>query len=214
MFIGHYGAAMAAKKVAPRTSLGMLVFAAQFLDLLWPILLLAGVEHVEIAPGITKTSPFNFIDYPISHSLLMTVVWAALVGGAYYALRRRSGVVIGLLVLSHWVLDFLMHRPDLQLRPGSETRVGLGLGNSLTATVVLEVVCFGIGLWLYTSSTRAKDSIGRYGFWSLMAVLFLGWVSTLLSGPPPNVASIGWGGLGMWLAVPWAWWADKHRELV
>src|SRR2546421_6487777 len=81
MFIGHFGVALAAKKVAPRTSLGTLVLAAQFADLLWPILLLAGVEHVEIVPGITKVSPFDFTDYPISHSLLMLFVWSLLVGG-------------------------------------------------------------------------------------------------------------------------------------
>ena len=89
MFIGHFGVALAAKKLAPRTSLGTLFFAAQFLDLLWPIFLLLGVEHVRIAPGITRMTPFDFYDYPISHSLVTAAGWSLLVGGIYYAARHR-----------------------------------------------------------------------------------------------------------------------------
>lgn len=214
MFIGHFGVALAAKKVAPRTSLGRLVLAAQFLDLLWPIFLLLGLEHVEIVPGITKVSPFYFTDYPISHSLLMVLVWSVLVGGTYYGLQRyrRGAWIVGLAVLSHWMLDFIVHRPDLPLWPRGP-RVGLGLWNSWPASIAVEVFFFGAGLLIYLSSTRAKDNIGRYGFWSLMALLFLGWVSTLFAGAPPSVTSLGWGGMTMWLTVPWAWWADSHRQL-
>ena len=128
MFIGHFGVALAAKKVAPKTSLGTLILGAQFADLLWPILLLAGVEQVEIVPGITRVSPFDFTDYPISHSLLMLLVWSVVVGGIYYALRRyrRGALVIAAAVISHWILDFIVHSPDLPLRPGGELRLGLG----------------------------------------------------------------------------------------
>ena len=107
MFIGHFGVALAAKKVAPKTSLGTLILASQFADLLWPFLLLVGIEHVEIVPGITKVSPFDFTDYPFSHSLLMLFFWSLLVGGIYYALRRyqRGAFVIGAAVISHWILD-------------------------------------------------------------------------------------------------------------
>lgn len=216
MFIGHFGVALAARRVSPKTSMGMLIFAAQFLDLLWPVLLLLGLEHVEIVPGITTTSPFDFTDYPISHSLLMAMVWAAVVGGIYYALRRnaRAAWVVAAAVLSHWVLDVIVHRPDLPLRPGGEARIGFGLWNSWAATISVEVLFFGVGLWLYLSSTRARDKIGLYAFWSLMALLFFGWVSTLLAPPPPSVAAVAWGGLAMWLIVPWAWWADRHRAAV
>ena len=215
MFIGHFGVALAAKKVAPRTSLGTLVLAAQFADLLWPILLLAGVEHVETVSGITKVSPFDFTDYLISHSLLMLFVWSLVVGGIYYGVRRyRRGVwVIAAAVISHWILDFIVHRPDLPLRPGGEARFGLGLWNSWPASIAVEVLFFGAGLWIYSSSTRARDNIGRYGFWFLMAFIFLGWIGSLLAGPPPNVRSLAWGALLMWITVPWAWWADKHRDL-
>ena len=215
MFIGHFGVALAAKKVAPKTSLGTLILASQFADLLWPFLLLAGLEHVEIVPGITKVSPFDFTDYPFSHSLLMLFFWSLLVGGFYYGLRRyqRGAFVIGAAVISHWILDFIVHRPDLPLRPAGEARLGLGLWNSWRASIVVEVLFFGGGLWIYLTSTRARDNIGRYGFWSLMAFIFLGWIGSLLAGPPPDVRSLAWGALVMWITVPWAWWADKHRDL-
>jgi len=213
MFIGHFGVAFAAKKAAPKTSLGLLVFSAQFVDLLWPILLLLGVEHLEIAPGITRTSPMNFTYYPISHSLLMGIVWGLVIGGIYYGVRRyaRGAWVVGLAVLSHWFLDFLVHRPDLPLWPGNSPRVGLGLWNSWPATILLEVLFFGAGLWIYLRATRPRDNIGRFALWGLAAFLFAGWVSTLFAGPPPGTKALAWGGLAMWLVVPWAWWADRHR---
>lgn len=216
MFIGHFGVAFAAKKIAPKTSLGTLILAAQFLDFLWPLFLLLGIEQVRIAPGITRVSPLDFNHYPISHSLLMAIVWALVFGGIYYALRRnmRSAVVVGAVVLSHWVLDFIVHRPDLQLYPGGAARVGLGLWNSWVATIAAEALCFGAGLWIYVSCTRARDSSGRYGFWALVAFLFFGWLSTLFAGAPPNVTSLAWGGMAMWLTAPWGWWADKHRTAV
>jgi len=216
MFIGHFGVAFAAKKVAPETSLGTLILAAQLLDFLWPFFLLLGIEHVRIAPGITRVSPLDFTDYPISHSLLMAVVWAAVFGAIYYALRRnrRSSWVVGAAVLSHWVLDFIVHRPDLQLYPGASARFGLSLWNSWMATIAAEVFCFGAGLWIYLVCTRARDNAGRYGFWALAAFLFFGWVSTLFAGAPPNVTALAWGGIAMWLTVPWGWWADRYRTVV
>jgi hypothetical protein len=215
MFIGHFGVALAAKNVAPRTSLGTLILGAQFLDLLWPIFLLLGIEHVQIVPGITKVSPFDFTDYPISHSLLMALVWSVLVGGTYYALRRyaRGAWIVGLCVLSHWVLDFIVHRPDLPLWPGGP-RLGLGLWNSWAGSVAAEILIFGAGLWVYVRTTRAKDNVGRYGFWSLIIFLLLGWVGSLFASAPPNVTALAWGGMMMWLTVPWSWWADKHREIL
>lgn len=215
MFIGHFGVALAAKKLTPRTSLGSLFFAAQFLDLLWPILLLCGLEHMRIALGITRMSPFDFYDYPITHSLLTAVVWSVVVGGGYYLLRRngRAAWVMGAAVISHWILDFLVHRPDLPLWPGGP-KVGLGLWNSWVLETLIEVAIFAIGCWLYFSVTRAHDSIGRYALWALLALLFLGWVASLAAGAPPNERSVAWGALSMWIFIPWAWWADRHRDAI
>jgi hypothetical protein len=216
MFIGHFGVALAGKRVAPKTSLGTLILAAQFLDFLWPVFVLLGIEHVRIAPGSTRVSSLDFTVYPISHSLLMATVWAVLFCGAYYTLRRnaRSALVLGAAVLSHWLLDFIVHRPDLQLYPGSEARVGLGLWNSWAASIAMEVLFFGTGLGIYLSCTCARDNTGRYGFWSLIAFLFFGWVSSLFAGAPPNLAALAWGGLAMGLTAPWGWWADRHRAVI
>src|SRR6186997_1593750 len=125
MFIGHFGVAFAAKRPAPRVSLGTLFLAAQFIDLLWPILLLLGVERVRIAPGITTVTPLDFEYYPISHSLAAVLGWAVLVGGASFLVRRetRGALIVAALVVSHWFLDLLMHRPDLPLVPGGSSRV-------------------------------------------------------------------------------------------
>src|ERR1700726_1672665 len=122
MFLGHFGVAFAAKKVAPKTSLGTLVFAAQFADMLWPILLLLGLEKVRIVPGLLAASPFDFTSYPISHSLVAQVGWGAILGIAYFMVRRdgRSGLIVGIIVPTHWVLDFIVHRRDLPIYPGGE----------------------------------------------------------------------------------------------
>jgi hypothetical protein len=215
MFIGHFGVALAGKRAAPKTSLGTLILAAQFLDFLWPVFLLLGIEHVEFAPGITRVSPMNFTYYPISHSLLMAAVWSMVLGAIYYGLRRdqRAAWVIGVLVLSHWVLDFIVHRPDLPLWPGVQTRVGLGLWNSWPAALSAEAFVFGAGLWIYLSTTRAKDRIGLFSFGALMAFLVLGYVASLFAGAPPSPKALALGALAMWLVVPWSWWADEHREL-
>jgi hypothetical protein len=215
MFIGHFGVALAAKRLAPKSSLGTLILAAQFLDFLWPLLLLAGIEHVRFARGITKVSPFDFYDYPVSHSLATAAAWSLLVGGGYYLARRygRGAWVVGTEVLSHWLLDFLVHRPDLPLWPGGP-RVGFGLWNSWTASVALEMLFFGTGLAIYVVATTPKDMRGRYGLWSLIVLLFLGWVSALFAGAPPSMNALAWGGMAMWITVPWGYWADSHRVVL
>lgn len=213
MFIGHFGVALAAKRFAPRTSLGTLFLAAEFADLLWPILLLTGVEHVRLVPGLMKMSAFDFYDYPLSHSLLLDAIWAVVAGGIYYAARRyRQGAwAVAWLVLSHWWLDLMVHRPDLPLWPGG-LRLGLGLWNHPAAEITLEVAIFAAGIWMYGKTARARDAAGRYGFLALMALLFLGWASTLFAGAPPDVKSVAVGALSMWITLPWAWWVDKHRD--
>jgi membrane-bound metal-dependent hydrolase YbcI (DUF457 family) len=214
MFLGHYGVAFAAKRAVPRTSLGALTFAAQFLDELWPILLLLGVEQVRIVPGLMAANPLDFLYYPYSHSLLMAIVWGILVGGAYSLLERygREAWIMGALVVSHWFLDLPMHRADLPLWPGSSSpKVGWGLWNSIPVTYVIEFAIYAIGVALYLRATRAKDRIGSWGVWAYILVLAILYVMS--NGPPPSSErALAWSALGIWLFVPWAWWVDKHRE--
>ncbi|HXQ29142.1 MAG TPA: hypothetical protein VN848_07730 [Gemmatimonadales bacterium] len=216
MFIGHYALGLAAKRIAPRTSLGALIAAPTFADLLWPLFLLLGWERVSITPSADPFYNLTFDSYPISHSLLALVGWGVVFGGLY-GLRTRyqaGAVVLFLLVVSHWVLDYVVHRPDLPIVPGG-ARVGLGLWASVPATLVLEVAMFVAGAFLYLAGTRARDAIGRYGVWALLVVLVLSYVSTLFAGPPSSARVIGVGGLVFgWLFVAWAAWADRHREVI
>ena len=144
----------------------------------------------------------------------MAVRWSLAVGLLYYAVRRYglgAWVVVGGLVASHWMLDLLVHRPDLPLWPGGP-KYGLGLWNSWAASISAEVLVFGLGIWLYLSATHTRDGVGKYGFWGLMAFLLLGWLAAAFGPPPPNVHRLALGAMGMWLLVPRAWWVDRHRD--
>jgi hypothetical protein len=215
MFLGHYAVAAAAKKVAPKTSLGTLVLSAQFVDLLWPILVLAGVERVAIDPGNTALTPLDFQSYPITHSLLMALVWGVLFAVIYWLVRRypRGALVVGALVVSHWVLDLIVHRPDLPLVPGGSMLVGLGLWNSIPLSLILEAGLFIAGFWIYSRVTRPTDGIGRWAYWSFIGTLALIYVGNVFGPPPPSATAIGWAGLLLWLWVPWGYWIDRHRTL-
>jgi hypothetical protein len=214
VFIGHFALAFAAKRAAPAASLGTLVLAAQFLDGLWPVFVLAGIERVEIAPGITAVTPLDFVSYPYSHSLLATAVWAGLFGGTYLAVRRNSGaaLVLAALVLSHWLLDAASHRPDMPLVPGGGTRVGLGLWNSLPATLAVEGLLFAGCLWSYLSFTRANDRTGSLSLWTLVVVLLLAYLGAVFGPPPPSVDAVAYSGLLGWGFVAWGYWIDRHRS--
>jgi hypothetical protein len=213
VFIGHFGVALAAKKVAPRTSLGTLVMAAQFADLLWPLFLLLGVERVIIAPGTTAVTPLDFISYPLSHSLLADLGWASFFAGIYKVVKHdsRGAVCLWFVVLSHWLLDALSHRPDLPLYPGSSTYVGLGLWNSRMGTILVESAIFVIGARLYAKATHPRDRIGSYAFRSFIALLYLFYLINIFGPPPPSEKALAFAALGMWLFVAWAYWVDCHR---
>ena len=172
-----------------------------------------GIEHVRIDPGNTRMTPLDFVSYPYSHSLAALVVIGILIGAAYRGVAggRRSFVVLAALVVSHWALDYLTHRPDLPLYPGGP-KVGLALWNSMPATLVLESAMYAAGLWIYLRSTRAIDGIGRWGFISLAAFIMVAYAGNVLGGPPPSVDVIWMGALGgAVVLIAWAWWVDGHR---
>jgi membrane-bound metal-dependent hydrolase YbcI (DUF457 family) len=216
MFIGHFAIAFAAKTAAPRVSLGTLFLAAQFIDLLWPTFLLMGLERVRIEPGATTVTPLVFEHYPWSHSLLAVLGWAALLAGLHFLLRRdrRSALILAGLVLSHWLLDLLVHRPDLPLWPWGGSVLGLRLWSSLLLTLALEVPLFMLGVWLYSRSTRALDGAGRWGLVGLVLFLFVVYAGNVLGSPPPSVEAIAWIGQLQWLLVLWGYWVDWHRRAV
>lgn len=215
MFIGHFGVGLGAKAIVPRVSLGSLFLAAQFIDLLWPTLLLLGVERVRIEPGATAVTPLAFEHYPVSHSLLAVLGWALLVAGGHWLMRRnrRAALVMASLVVSHWLLDLLVHRPDLPLLPGSDIVVGLGLWSSLPLTLAVELPLFVVGARLYARATRPLDATGRWAFIGLLAFLPAIHAANLFGEPPPSVAAIAWVGHAQWLLVLWGYWIDRHRTV-
>jgi len=215
MFIGHFAMGMGAKPLAPKTSLGTLFLATQFIDLLWPIFLLLGLESVAIEEGNTVVTPLDFTSYPISHSLLMVLAWGLLFSIIYNQLQKytKGALVLGLLVISHWFLDLIVHRPDLPLFPGDSPMVGLGLWNSLIGTALVEGLLFVAGIFIYLTSTKAKNKKGIIGFWALIAFLTLINISNLAGPPPPDVNMIAWAGMLQWLLVIWAYWIDHNRMM-
>jgi hypothetical protein len=214
MFIGHFALGFGAKKVAPMVSLGTLFLAAQFADVLWPILLAAGLEVVEIEPGNTVLTPFHFVSYPYSHSLAALAGWSTLFAGCYRLLRgsRMIGVfTIGLLVLSHWVLDLVTHRPDLPLTIGGSERFGFGLWNQPWVAIPLELLLFGGGIAVYLRATRARTKSGTVGLWLLVVFLVATYFAALFGPPPPSPTALMWSAHSMWLLIAWGYWIDRQR---
>jgi hypothetical protein len=215
MFVGHLAVAMVAKRASPSLSLGWFVAAATALDLLWPIFVLTGIERVSIVPGATPFTPFVFDYYPWSHSLLMSVVWGAVLAGI--ARWRRASVqdamILGALVVSHWVLDFITHAPDLPLWPGDSPKLGLGLWNSIAGTLVIEGLLWVVAIVVYLAPRRARDWQGPVAFWSFVLISTGMWVAGPWSEPPPSTQALGWFSLIGWIVIPWAAWADRHYAL-
>jgi FtsH-binding integral membrane protein len=214
MFIGHFAVGLGAKKVAPQVKLGTLFFAAQFLDLLWPIFLILGIEHARINPGDTAFTPFDFYDYPYSHSLLASIVWSVLIGGIFYYLKKnlRNSIIVGCAVFSHWLLDFFSHKPDLPIAPGIHTVLGLGLWNSIIGTLFIEGFLFIGAIYLYIKTTKSIDRIGNFAFWGLIALLLISYIANMTSPPPPNMTAVAYAGFTQWLFIAWAYWIDRHRH--
>jgi hypothetical protein len=214
MFIGHIALALAAKRATPRVSLAMLLIAAQWADVLWPVLLAFGIEQVRIEPGNTAFTPLNFVSYPYSHSLAALVVWGVVIGAAYRGIAggRRTFWVLAALVVSHWVLDYVTHRPDMPLYPGG-SKYGLGLWNSVPATMAIEGAMYGAGLLIYLRSTRPRDGIGRWAFLALAALLLVIYGFAAFGAPPPSINALWITALiGASVFTLWAWWADRHRQ--
>lgn len=215
MLIGHYAVAFGAKAAAPRVSLGWLVTAAILLDMIWPLLLLTGQERVVIAPGNTAFTPLDFVSYPWSHSLLMSAVWGAGFGGLYYAWKKdgRGAGVLAALVVSHWLLDFITHRPDLPLLPDDGIKLGLGLWNSVMGTLMVELALFGGGLFLYERVTRASSAAGRWGLTGLVALLLIVYAGAVMGPPPPSTTAIIGGDAAQLLFILLAAWVDRRRTV-
>ncbi len=219
MFIGHFGVALAAKRVDRNISLGLLLFAAVFADILFFALVLAGVERMSIVPGITAASPFDFTYYPYSHSLIASLFWAGLffviikiAAHRYNSLKNRVAPVMGALVLSHFFLDVIAHRADLPLLPGDSYKIGLGLWNYFLASYLIEVLIVFIGLWIYLKSTKGLTFGGRYGMIIFSIFLLVLFTASMMAPPPSDI--IGFAIFALvyqLLTVLVAAWLDRKR---
>jgi len=215
MFIGHYALGLAAKPLAPQISLGTLFLACQWADLLWPTLVMSGVESFTVRPGITAVTPLDFEYYPYSHSLLALLVWGVLIGLTYRVVRGgpwRSAVLLAALVVSHWLLDVIVHRPDMPVAPGMGPRLGLGMWRSVPLTLAVEFTLYAAGVWLYLRATVARDRIGSIGLWALLAFLAVVELGNVLGPPPPSEPAVVLSAQALWLIVPWGYWVERHRQ--
>jgi hypothetical protein len=208
MFLGHMAVGLAARRARPDVSLGLWFLAAQLPDLVWPVFLLTGLEHVRITPGITAFTPLDFYDYPLTHSLVAGVAWASALAGVALLrhTRRTAAWLLGAVVLSHWILDVVSHRPDLPVLLRGPY-VGLGLWRSVPATLTTELAMFAAGVALYVRS--AAPGARRPSFWILMGLLVVAYAGAAFGPPPPDVPTLALTALSMWLLVAWAAWSDR-----
>lgn len=217
MLVGHFAAGFAAKRIEPSLSLGTLVFAALFADMLAFTLVAAGVERFRIATDV-PTNRFIGENIVYSHSLLMDVLWGALIAAGYFLWRRdvRAAWILFAVVVSHWVLDVISHRPDMPLGSGIPGVLGLGLWNSTPATLVVEGGLWLAAIILYVSATHATRRTGIYAFWPGLVLVTLAWLANINAAPSS-------GGSGVAAALPsliffacmigWAYWAGGARAI-
>jgi hypothetical protein len=198
----------------PEVSLGTLFLAAQLADLVWPTLVLLGLESFAIVPGITAVTPLDFIRYPYSHSVVGMAAWGLLLAALYLAIRGkvRAAVILFGVVLSHWLLDFVSHRPDLPLTLTGPERFGLGLWHSRPATLAVEGLLFAACVWIYARGTRPADRTGRWALIALVAFLVVIYLASIFGPPPPSVSAVAWSAQAIWLLVAWGYWIERHRR--
>ncbi|MBC87063.1 MAG: hypothetical protein CL677_07765 [Bdellovibrionaceae bacterium] len=216
MFIGHFAVGLGAKKVAPEINLGIFFIACQLLDLIWPVLVLAGIEVVSVDHLATKLTPLNFEHYPYSHSLLMTIVYSLVAGFfvGWVLKSKKLGVIVGMVTSSHWILDFVTHRPDMPILLSGQ-KVGLGLWNNLFLAVSIELLIFSAGIYLYLKSKTNMSQSRKIGFWSLIIFLLVIYLANVFGPKPPldaPSAMIAGPALAMWLIVLWGYLVDRKTS--
>jgi membrane-bound metal-dependent hydrolase YbcI (DUF457 family) len=213
MFVGHYGVSFATKKVDASIPLWMLFLAVQWLDVIWAPLVLLGIEKVRIVPGFTATNPLDLYYMPYTHSLVAAVVWSAAAAGAYRLLSRataRTSLLVGLAVFSHWILDFVVHRPDLPLYDNT-AKVGLGLWNHPALAFGLEaLLLFGGMVAFLRARPTQRIAITTFG------VVMLGIQAYVFFGPPPaspaTAASTALAAYGIFALLIW-FLADRRPSV-
>ena len=215
MLVGHIAVGLLAKRRLPSLTLGTVVLAALLADLLWCVFTIAGVERVEIVAGRGAANYWRPVQIAYSHSLATMLVWAALFTGVWVFVRKppAGAAIVFAAVLSHWVLDFVSHRPDMPLAPGLRLYYGLGLWTSVPATLVVEGGLWVAALVLYARATRRARRAGTAAFWVVAAVVTLAWYNNIAGPPPPDPRTAPVASLVFFsLIVAWAYWMNRARE--
>ena len=217
MFIGHYAVGFAGRAAlrspGARPSLGTWFLAVQWLDLVWPVFVMLGIERLEVKPTGNPFLNLAFTYYPWTHSLLAAIAWSGAFAAVYHSRTRnlKAAVWLAGAVLSHWVLDFIVHIPDLPVYPGGRLKLGAGLWRSAVATIAIESTMFVFAVAWYLRRTRNVDRAGHWGFWALIGFLVAAYIGSVLGPPPPGPTAVGVSALLLWLLAPWAYWIDRHR---
>jgi len=214
MLVGHLAVGLAAKRVEPRISLGTLILAAMTADILWCLFLLLGIEQVQFGPGMGAGNYFEATNIAMSHSLLMNAIWAALFAGIYFVSRRypRGALILFFAVLSHWVLDWVSHRPDMPVAPGCHRYFGLGLWTSVPATLIVEGGFWVLAIILYARFARSRSRVGTYAFWIGIVLITLAWYNNVAGPPPPSARTAPIASFVFFsLIVAWAYWMNLLR---
>ena len=215
MFIGHYGVSFAFKSVEKSLPLWLLFLAVQFVDVLWAIFVLTGIEKVRIVPGITATNPLDLYFMPYTHSLIGAAAWSLLAFAVYKFLRGNAtvgAIYLGAAVFSHWILDLIVHRPDLPLFDDS-AKVGLGLWNYPAIAFGLEIVLLFGGIFLYMRATTTESLIGRFGM-PVLGILLIGVQSIVFFGAPPEspAAAATTALIAYFLFAALTFWLERYRS--
>ena len=214
MLVGHYAVALIAKRAEPRINLGTLVLAAMFADIAWCVFMILGLEEVQFKSGVGAGKYFYATNIALSHSLLMDAVWATLLATAYLLRRRyrHGALMIFLVVLSHWLLDFVSWRPDLPIAPKLHRHVGLGLWSSIPATLLVEGGFWLFAVIIYVRCTRSKGLTATFVFWVGIGLLTLMWLNNIAGPPPQNPKTAPFASLIVFsLTVAWAYWVNRSR---
>ena len=215
MGIGHLAVGFAAKRASPAVPLALLLLAATLLDVLWGAFVLLGIEHARIVPGITAASPLDLYDYPLSHSLIGATLWSVLFAAALLLFGRGRGAILVAAgcVLSHWVLDVVSHRPDMPVG-WRGPYLGLGLWNSVPATILVEEAMLAGGVVLYALTTAPRSRAGTFGLAALAVLLALLGAAGSLGPPPPGITPVAASNVGGLLLLLVAHAVDRARTVV
>jgi hypothetical protein len=188
MFVGHYGVSLAAKRLRPSVPLWVWFIASQWMDVVWSILVLLGIERVRIVPGFTQANAYDLYYMPYTHSLDGSIVLSVALGAvvSLFVSKKRAStfLLVAAASFSHWVLDLVVHVPDLPLYDNSD-KVGFGLWRHVMVSFPLELILLGLGAWFYARRIAFVRTSGRYVLCGFVALLAAAQVY-LNFGPPPS----------------------------